>query len=87
MNSVSDYYGGTLIVCPASLINQWKNEIETRVKRKYVNLRVHHDSREKSAKTLSKYSIVITTYGVTSSEMKKNVSFIHYQIIENCNLT
>lgn len=46
------YKGGTLVVCPASLINQWSGEVEKRVKRGYLNVEVHHGiKRETRPKT------------------------------------
>lgn len=73
-----DYYGGTLIICPASLINQWECEVETRVNRKMLNVKMHHGtSRESSARKLSTNHIVITTYGVVVSEQKSSVSKKH----------
>lgn len=71
----SDYIGGTLIICPASLINQWEKEVENRVKRQYCSVRMHHgNNRETNARQLSKHTMVITTYGVINSEQKNRVS-------------
>lgn len=62
-------------MCPASLINQWEKEVETRVKRKYCSVRMHHgNNRETSPRQLSKHTMVITTYGIVNSEQKNGVS-------------
>lgn len=67
--------GNTLIICPASLINQWEKEVENRVKRRKLTILLHHGTKRKeSAHSICKYDLVISTYGVISSEHKNNVS-------------
>lgn len=66
--------GGTLIICPATLLNQWNHEIETRVKYHKLNVLVHHGSNRKtSVRSMCNYDIILTTYGVVSSEEKTGV--------------
>uniref|UniRef100_A0A182RKF7 Transcription termination factor 2 n=1 Tax=Anopheles funestus TaxID=62324 RepID=A0A182RKF7_ANOFN len=67
-----DYYaGGTLIVCPASLMRQWEGEITNRVKHNSLSVCVHHGTqRETKPRHLAKYDIVITTYNIVSRESK-----------------
>ncbi|XP_017778365.1 PREDICTED: transcription termination factor 2 [Nicrophorus vespilloides] len=66
------YDGGTLIVCPASLIGQWAGEVEKRLKRALLSVeRYHGANREKKAKTLSQYDMVITTYSIVMNEAEK----------------
>ncbi|XP_010535657.1 PREDICTED: putative SWI/SNF-related matrix-associated actin-dependent regulator of chromatin subfamily A member 3-like 2 isoform X2 [Tarenaya hassleriana] len=61
--------GGNLIICPMTLLGQWKSEIETHVKPGSLSVYVHYgQSRPKDAKVLSQSDVVITTYGVLSSE-------------------
>ncbi|KAJ4978224.1 hypothetical protein NE237_009004 [Protea cynaroides] len=61
--------GGNLIVCPMSLLGQWKAEIETHAKPGSLSLYVHYGhSRPKDAKLLAENDVVLTTYGVLSSE-------------------
>ncbi|PON53378.1 Cdk-activating kinase assembly factor [Parasponia andersonii] len=61
--------GGSLIVCPMTLLGQWKAEIETHVKPGSITLYVHYGhSRPKDAKVLTQSNVVITTYGVLASE-------------------
>ncbi|XP_055533657.1 transcription termination factor 2 [Wyeomyia smithii] len=67
-----DYYaGGTLIVCPASLIRQWEGEITNRVARNSLAVSVYHGSnRDVKPRHLAKYDVVITTYNIVSRELK-----------------
>ncbi|KAG8040400.1 hypothetical protein G9C98_001214 [Cotesia typhae] len=67
------YQGGTIVVCPASLINQWKNEIDTRCKRGILVTEVYHgNNREKAPRRLARNDIVITTYNLLVRELKNN---------------
>ncbi|XP_055613761.1 transcription termination factor 2 [Uranotaenia lowii] len=67
-----DYYpGGTIIVCPASLMRQWESEINTRVARNSLAVSVYHGSnRDVKPRHLAKYDVVITTYNIASREAK-----------------
>ncbi|XP_050095390.1 transcription termination factor 2 isoform X1 [Anopheles aquasalis] len=67
-----DYYaGGTLIVCPASLMRQWEGEITNRVKRNSLAVCVHHGTqRDTKPRHIAKYDVVITTYNIVSREVK-----------------
>ncbi|XP_028097411.1 DNA repair protein RAD5A isoform X1 [Camellia sinensis] len=61
--------GGNLIVCPMTLLGQWKAEIETHAQPGSLSLYVHYgQSRPKDAKILAQSDVVLTTYGVLSSE-------------------
>ncbi|GMH12155.1 hypothetical protein Nepgr_013996 [Nepenthes gracilis] len=61
--------GGNLIVCPMTLLGQWKAEVETNVQPGSLSLYVHYgQSRPKGAKILAQSDIVLTTYGVLASE-------------------
>ncbi|KAL3718231.1 hypothetical protein ACJRO7_003375 [Eucalyptus globulus] len=61
--------GGCLIVCPMTLLGQWKAEIETHVQPGSLSVYVHYgQSRPKEAKLLAQSDVVITTYGVLTSE-------------------
>ncbi|KAK7272201.1 hypothetical protein RJT34_28660 [Clitoria ternatea] len=61
--------GGSLIICPMTLLGQWKAEIETHVHPASLSLYIHYgQSRPKDAKTLAQSDVVITTYGVLASE-------------------
>nr|XP_020474590.1 LOW QUALITY PROTEIN: transcription termination factor 2 [Monopterus albus] len=61
---------GTLIICPASLIHHWKKEIERHVKRGRLTVYLYHGPRrEKSARVLAGYDVVVTTYSLVSKEI------------------
>ncbi|PIA54804.1 hypothetical protein AQUCO_00900998v1 [Aquilegia coerulea] len=61
--------GGNLIVCPMTLLGQWKAEIETHGKPGSLSLYVHYgQSRPKDARLLAQNDVVLTTYGVLASE-------------------
>ena len=65
--------GGTLVVCPASLLSQWKNEINHRCKRGMLSVIIYHGTnRENVPKKLAKYDVVITTYNLLTREFKGN---------------
>ncbi|KAI3523337.1 hypothetical protein L1887_01398 [Cichorium endivia] len=61
--------GGNLIICPMTLIGQWKAEIESHSEPGTLSIYVHYgQSRPKDAKILSQSDVVLTTYGVVASE-------------------
>ncbi|KAK6144272.1 hypothetical protein DH2020_021092 [Rehmannia glutinosa] len=61
--------GGNLIICPMTLVGQWKTEIETHAQPGALSLYVHYGpSRSKDPKILAQSDIVLTTYGVLTSE-------------------
>ncbi|XP_043683954.1 transcription termination factor 2 [Vespula pensylvanica] len=78
-NKSITYKGGTLVVCPASLLSQWENEIKSKCKKGILSVEVYHgNNREKLAKRLAKYDVVITTYNILSREFK-TMSTIHWK--------
>ncbi|CAM9686210.1 unnamed protein product [Ascophyllum nodosum] len=65
--------GGTLVVCPMSMIGQWKSEIESKTRKGAIAIGFHYGSeRNTSARGLCRSDVVLTTYGVISSEMAKH---------------
>ncbi|XP_068662044.1 DNA repair protein RAD5A isoform X2 [Aristolochia californica] len=61
--------GGNLIVCPMTLLGQWKAEIEAHAQPGSLSVYVHYgQSRPKDAKLLAQNDVVLTTYGVLASE-------------------
>lgn len=61
--------GGNLIICPMTLLGQWKAEIEAHVRPGSLSLHVHYgQTRSKDARALAQNDVVITTYGVLASE-------------------
>lgn len=68
---ISVFYGGTLVVCPASLVEQWKLEVEKCVGHGKLTVCLYRGSlRMKKASMLSRIDLVITTYNLVSSEYK-----------------
>ncbi|XP_045402870.1 transcription termination factor 2 isoform X1 [Lemur catta] len=64
---------GTLIICPASLIHHWKNEVEKRVNSSKLRVCLYHGpNRDQRAKVLSTYDVVITTYSLVAKEIPTN---------------
>lgn len=65
----------TLIVCPLSLLHQWKNEIDERFRANTLSVHIYYgDDREGNVATLgsmNKSDVVLTTYGVLSKEFEK----------------
>jgi transcription termination factor 2 len=61
--------GGTLVICPASLLNQWEGEVKKRVKQNVIDLEVYHGiSRESRPRRLARRDMVVTTYNIVRSE-------------------
>lgn len=72
--------GGTLVVCPASLLSQWENEINHRCKRGMLSVEIYHGTnRENVPKRLAKNDVVITTYNILTREFK-TMSTVLYRI-------
>lgn len=71
----TNYNGGTLVVCPASLLSQWETEVSTRVRRNTMSLYTHHGpNREPKAKYLAREDVVVTTYNIVASEFKTSAA-------------
>ncbi|CAH1102884.1 unnamed protein product [Psylliodes chrysocephalus] len=65
--------GGTLVVCPASLLNQWSGELERRTKRGLASCEIYHGpKRETKPKRLANYDMVVTTYSIVNNECERN---------------
>ncbi|XP_044596850.1 transcription termination factor 2-like [Cotesia glomerata] len=63
------YFGGTLVVCPASLVAQWAQEIRKHCKKKQLTYEIYHGpNRESNIKRLVRNDIIITTYKLLSRE-------------------
>lgn len=61
--------GGSLIVCPMTLLSQWKAEIETHALPGSLSVYVHYgQGRSRDAKLLAQNDVVLTTYGLLASE-------------------
>ncbi|KAL6843089.1 hypothetical protein ACP4OV_026802 [Aristida adscensionis] len=64
---------GTLVVCPASVLKQWYNELTDKVgeSAKLSVLLYHGGTRTKDPSELAKYDVVITTYTIVANEVPK----------------
>lgn len=61
--------GGTLIVCPMTLLSQWKAEVEAHVARGALTAYCYYGTdRARERRVLTSADVVITTYGVLASE-------------------
>ncbi|KAL3324815.1 hypothetical protein AABB24_038758 [Solanum stoloniferum] len=61
--------GGNLIICPMTLLGQWKAEIEAHAQPGALAVYVYYgQTRSKDAKVLARSDVVLTTYGVLASE-------------------
>lgn len=59
-------------------MDQWKDEVNNRLKRNSLTVVLHHGSnREARPRTLSKPDMVITTYGIVSSEADTVITIIY----------
>ncbi|ORY65664.1 SNF2 family N-terminal domain-domain-containing protein [Leucosporidium creatinivorum] len=57
----------TLIICPVALMQQWKTEIETKSDAE-LTVCIHHGNGKKTARQLTKYDIVLTSYNTAAAE-------------------
>lgn len=67
----------TLIIAPVALIRQWEKEIQRHVdSRRPLKVYVYHGSTGKNADfaKLRQYDVVLTTFGVLTSERKQKES-------------
>ncbi|XP_004297995.1 PREDICTED: putative SWI/SNF-related matrix-associated actin-dependent regulator of chromatin subfamily A member 3-like 3-like [Fragaria vesca subsp. vesca] len=65
--------GGTLVVCPLSLLSQWKDELETHSEPESVSVFVHYGGyKTTNPKAISVHDVVLTTYGVLAAAYKSD---------------
>ncbi|KAG0491573.1 hypothetical protein HPP92_004971 [Vanilla planifolia] len=63
--------GGTLIVCPMALLGQWKDELEAHSLLGSLSIFIHYGGdKSNDPAEISKYDVVLTTYGVLTSAYK-----------------
>jgi transcription termination factor 2 len=62
--------GGTLVVCPTSVLRQWRRELASKVNASAgLRVLVHHGvGRTKLASDLARYDVVLTTFAVVALE-------------------
>jgi SNF2 family DNA or RNA helicase len=63
----------TLIICPVSVVNHWKNEIARFVKENVLKIHKYHGSKriENAQQIVDQFNIVISTYGSVASPYSK----------------
>ncbi|KAF3580403.1 hypothetical protein DY000_02028931 [Brassica cretica] len=66
--------GGTLVVCPASVVRQWAKELDDKVSLQHkLSVLVYHGSkRTNDPVELAKYDVVVTTYALVTNEVPQN---------------
>uniref|UniRef100_M4BU92 Uncharacterized protein n=1 Tax=Hyaloperonospora arabidopsidis (strain Emoy2) TaxID=559515 RepID=M4BU92_HYAAE len=68
--------GGTLVVCPLVAVMQWKSEIERFVEPGHLSVYVHHGPKRLDAvEKIASYDIVLTTYSIIESEIRKTLGW------------
>ncbi|PWZ39791.1 Helicase-like transcription factor CHR27 [Zea mays] len=67
---------GTVVVCPASVLRQWANELSVKVMEdnKLSVLVYHGSSRTRDPNELATYDVVVTTYMTVANEVPKENS-------------
>lgn len=67
----------TLVVAPVALMHQWKREIEKMVRSRHrLNVFVlHGESRKSTWASLKAYDVILTTYGLLASELKRKLAW------------
>lgn len=60
--------GGTLVCAPVSLVNQWMEEAKHRLNQDLTVYMYHGGNRVRDPDKLKQFDIVVTTYGVISSD-------------------
>lgn len=68
--------GGTLVVCPLVAVMQWKSEIERFVEHGHLSVYIHHGPKRLDvAAKIAAYDIVLTTYSIVESEIRKTLGW------------
>ncbi|XP_053597878.1 transcription termination factor 2 isoform X3 [Microplitis demolitor] len=68
--------GKTLVICPASLLQQWKNEIQHHCHENVLLTKIYHGTqRTNDRRLLSRYDVIITTYNLVAREFTQKSPF------------
>ncbi|KAJ3681241.1 hypothetical protein LUZ60_015730 [Juncus effusus] len=79
---------GTLVVCPASVMKQWANELADKVTEagKLSVLVYHGGARTRDPSELAKFDVVVTTYTIVTNEVPKQSTSTNNDEESNSNL-
>ncbi|KAL4586411.1 hypothetical protein LXL04_011047 [Taraxacum kok-saghyz] len=71
--------GGTLVVCPASVLQQWAHELDEKVSEesKLKVLIYHGGNRPNDPDELANYDVVLTTYSIVAKEVPTKNLFLY----------
>lgn len=79
--STSSVRGGTLVVCPMSLLGQWKDELEAHSAQGALSVFVHYaGDKTSSLMLMAQHDVVLTTYGVLSAACKTECNSIFHRM-------
>lgn len=63
------------MICTTSLVSQWEQELQRRVKNGILKVHFHNDrtrNRVKQAEELARYDLVFTTHTILANELGRN---------------
>ncbi|CAN8074028.1 unnamed protein product [Agarophyton chilense] len=68
--------GGTLIVCPTSLVTQWMNQLDLHVIPNFLRVTTHYGQGRGDARSISLLGadVVVTSYGTLAAECSEDTS-------------
>ncbi|PVU91741.1 hypothetical protein BB561_004244 [Smittium simulii] len=74
-------YGGTLIICPVSVVHNWEEQIKLHTSKDTLSIYIYHGSdRNKPSIKLHDFDVVVSTYSVLQHEYTKEVNqLVNYQ--------
>lgn len=82
-----DIVGGTLIVCPASLLSQWQNEFTSKLKPGFLKVGQYYGiNRNIAAIELAKNDVVMTSYSIIMWDYKKQQNSVRKHFLKTIKL-
>lgn len=88
INMNNNNLGGTLVVAPMTLMSQWADEFINKCVSNSLSVSIYYGpNRNTSIKHLLKFDIIITSYGILTTEMRqilnKNDTYININDVTN----